>query len=381
MSSTRELEIVELQKVLTNIQQGVGALVRHNERIWSGFRQIEIGMIGAQSLHEVISILTSQIPALFPNVSCVSLSCLNSDYDFGQYILGESDTEFSKYFNVINMQQLAMLGIDSGKPRLGPSDPELSRLLFPDCDEEIASLAIIPLKFRGKLIGSLNQASRDPAHFTKTSATDLVEHLAAVTAMCIDNAVNHERLKHDGLTDPLTGVANRRLFEHRLHEEVGRWARHGHPLSCILVDVDLFKVVNDSYGHAVGDKVLHAVANALARNLRSGDVLARYGGEEFCLLLPATDINVAALIADRMRQGIANLVFRNIPIEGLRITISAGLVCLDDKCRPTTDDVGAWLIENADAALYQAKQSGRNKVMVASNHVARDGLSSISIDS
>ena len=369
MTSARDSELAELHKELTDIRQGLGALIRHNERIWAGFRQIEIGMIGAQSLSEVIDILTSQIPALFPRVICVSLACLDPDYELSQLLHAAPVTASLKSFVVISPEQLAALDVDSGKPRLGPCDPAIARLLFPHCERELASMALIPLKLRGQLIGCLNQASLEPGHFSKNSATDLIEHLAAIVAMCIDNAVIHERQKIDGLTDALTGIANRRLFEHRLHEEITRRGRHGHPLSCILVDVDRFKEVNDNYGHGVGDHVLRAVAGALARNLRAGDVLARYGGEEFCLLLPATPATVAAVIAERMREGVATLTFADLSADPLRVTVSAGLACLEGPFKPDTQNLGAWLVEQADAALYQAKQSGRNKVIVAATQV------------
>jgi len=363
MTSTKDLEIDELHKDLTNIRQGLGALVRHNERIWAGFRQIEIDMIGAQSLREVVDILTTQIPATFPRVVCVSLACLDPARELTQLLQAAPDATMPKSLVVVGPAQLAALDIESGKPRLGPSNPALADLLFPHCDRrEFGSVALIPLKLRGQLIGCLNQASGDPGHFSKTSATDLIEHLAAVTAMCIDNAVNHERQKIDGLTDALTGIANRRLFDHRLREEISHWARHGQPLSCILADIDRFKEINDRHGHGVGDRALRDVAATLARNLRVGDVLARYGGEEFCLLLPATTAAVAAIIAERMREGVAALVFGD---DHWRVTVSVGLACLEGNFRPAAEDVGGWLVEQADAALYRAKQSGRNKVIVS----------------
>lgn len=363
MTSARDLEIAELHKELTNIRQGLGALVRHNERIWAGFRQIEIGMIGAQSLREVVDILTAQISALFPRVACVSLACLDPARELTQLLEAAPDATVPKSFVVISPEQLAALDIESGTPRLGPSDPALVDLLFPHYDRrKLGSMALIPLKLRSQLIGCLSQASCDPGHFSKTSATDLIEHLAAVTAMCIDNAVNHERQKIDGLTDALTGIANRRLFDHRLREEISHWTRNGQPLSCILADIDRFKEINDRHGHGVGDQVLRDVAAALACNLRFGDVLARYGGEEFCLLLPATTAAVAAAIAERMRQGVAALAFGG---DHWHVTVSVGLACLEGHFRPATEDVGGWLVEQADAALYRAKQSGRNKVMVS----------------
>lgn len=365
MTSDRDSELTDLHDDLAHIRQGLGGLVRHNERIWAGFRQIEVAMIGAQSLREVIETLGSQIPALFPRVACVSVACLNPDSEMTQLLQATPDEASPKSFLVVSVAQMSALGMDSGHPRLGPCDAETARLLFPHCEQPPASVAIIPLKLRGRTIGCLNQASFDPGHFTKTTATELIEHLAAIAALCIDNAVVHERQKRDGLTDALTGIANRRWFERRLKEEIVCRERHGQPLSCILVDVDHFKGVNDKYGHGVGDRVLQAVAETLAHSLRAGDVLARYGGEEFCLLLPATRATLAGVIAERMRENVAALSFADLSDDSPRVTVSAGLACLDGQPEPHATDLGAWLVERADSALYQAKQSGRNKVIVA----------------
>ncbi len=365
MTSAEDSELAELHKELANIRQGLGGLVRHNERIWAGFRQIEVGMIAAQSVREVIETLTSQIPALFPHVTCVSLACLDPDFELIQLLQAAPDEVPPDSFLVIGADQLSALGMDTGRPRLGPCDAETAQLLFPHCQQQPASMALIPLKLRGQTIGCLNQASTDAGHFSKTSATELIEHLAAIAALCIDNAVIHERQKRDGLTDALTGISNRRWFERRLNEEIVRRERNGQPLSCILVDVDRFKEINDKYGHGVGDRVLQAVAATLARSRRAGDVLARYGGEEFCLLLPDTPATLSAVIAERMREGVAALRFSDPSDESLHVTVSAGLACLDGPPEPHAPNLGVWLVERADGALYQAKQSGRNKVIVA----------------
>jgi diguanylate cyclase (GGDEF)-like protein len=365
MTSARDTELAELHKELAHIRQGLGSLVRHNERIWAGFRQIEVGMIAAHSLREVIETLTNQIPALFPHVTCVSLACLDPDFELTRMLQTANDEAPPDSFRVIGTDRLSALGMDTGRPRLGPCDSETARLLFPHSQQLLASMALVPLRLRGRTIGCLNQASADAGHFSKTSATELIEHLAAIAALCIDNAVINERLKRDGLTDALTGIANRRWFERRLNEEIVRRERHGQPLSCILVDIDRFKEINDNHGHGVGDRVLQAVAATLARSLRAGDVLVRYGGDEFCLLLPATPATLAAVIAERMREGVAALRFADPSAQSLRVTVSAGLACLDGPPEPHAPNLGAWLVERADGALYQAKQSGRNKVVVA----------------
>ncbi len=165
---------------------------------------------------------------------------------------------------------------------------------------------------------------------------------------------------YQGRVDPLTGLFNRRYMIR--HIENLRQARHSdtEPIAALMVDIDHFKSVNDTYGHDVGDKVLQAVANQMRGRLRPGDVLSRHGGEEFLVVLPAADRALASSVAERLRQSIADM---SIPLPNgatpLRVTVSIGLT-LDLGKALSVDDV----IKRADEALYQAKREGRNRVVV-----------------
>ncbi len=340
--------------------------LRDNERIWSGFRQIEVRMIGSRSLPDLIDVITEGIPETFPGIECVTVACVDPEYEMTRLIEdGGEPGSRSKSFIALPREILDGLFVRPWRPRLGPVDERLHSLLFSGQPCASGSVALAPLVRRGELIGSLNQGSRDLRHFSPSIATDLLEHLAAVAAMCIDNAINHERLKLDGLTDPLTGISNRRFFERRLAEEVERWARQSGPLVCMLVDVDFFKQVNDQYGHQVGDRVLRQIASLLGQDLRGSDVLARYGGEEFVLLLPGTTPTQGAAIAERLRSNIEHSSFV-IP-EGLDldVTVSIGLACLQPGAESCGPDPAVWLFHQVDTALYQAKQTGRNRVVEA----------------
>src|SRR3989344_3527492 len=354
-STTQEREWIRLRKQL-----------RDNERIWSGFRQIEVRMIGSPSLPDLIDIITKGIPETFPGIDCVTVACTDPEYEMTRLLEdGVEPGSKARGFIAIPRETLDGLFVRPWRPRLGPVDERLHSLLFSGQPCASGSVALAPLVRRGELIGSLNQGSRDLRHFSPGIATDLLEHLAAVAALCIDNAVNHERLKLDGLTDPLTGVSNRRFFERRLAEEIERWARLAGPLVCMLADVDFFKQVNDQYGHQVGDRVLRQIASILGQDLRGSDVLARYGGEEFVLLLPGASAAQGAAIAERLRANIAHSAFV-IP-EGidLNVTVSVGFACLEPGVDSYGSDPAAWLFQRVDAALYQAKQTGRNRVVHA----------------
>jgi two-component system cell cycle response regulator len=155
------------------------------------------------------------------------------------------------------------------------------------------------------------------------------------------------------LTDPLTGVGNRRRLEQALAAEVSRASRTGARLCAIMADLDHFKRVNDTYGHAAGDNVLMAFGDLLRRHTRAIDIVARFGGEEFVVLLPYTELENAIAIADRIRESLAAC-----PIESLpdRVTASFGVAEM------ALDEPGSGLLRRADAALYDAKHSGRNRV-------------------
>lgn len=168
--------------------------------------------------------------------------------------------------------------------------------------------------------------------------------------------------------DSLTGVANRRTFDEKLHSEWNRTRRQGDPLSLIMVDVDYFKPYNDIYGHPGGDACLKAVSGILrGQAFRAGDITARYGGEEFAVILPNTDLAGAREVAERIRSGIEQAA---LPHAGSQIapciTVSLGVASLI----PAQDSHSGMLLELADQALYAAKRGGRNRVCCATQEMA-----------
>ena len=160
-------------------------------------------------------------------------------------------------------------------------------------------------------------------------------------------------------SDSLTELANRRSFFEHAAAEVQRAHRYGHPLALQMLDIDHFKSINDHFGHATGDEVLRRLAGVLRANLRHNDVAARIGGEEFVVLLPETQLEDAALHAERLRMAIAGL---RIPFDQttISVTVSIGVAALD-----TGEFSAEPMLIRADSGLYRAKQDGRNRVQVA----------------
>ena len=161
------------------------------------------------------------------------------------------------------------------------------------------------------------------------------------------------------LRDGLTGAYNRRYLEERLEQEFSFSKRHGNSLAVLFLDIDLFKNINDTHGHLVGDAVLKELSAVLMKVIRTEDVLARYGGEEFAILCRDTSLLKASILGERIRSDVASHVF--IPTEQcLRLTLSIGVSALPDPGVTMVKD----LMSFADDALYQAKQRGRNCVVV-----------------
>ncbi len=160
------------------------------------------------------------------------------------------------------------------------------------------------------------------------------------------------------MTDQLTGIPNRMAYDRRLGEELARFKRYGSPFVLQVWDVDRFKAINDTYGHAAGDKVLTIIARHLHDSVRETDLVARYGGEEFVILMPETDTAHAQPVADKLRESIAAIEFH---FRGTRVPVTAS--CGLTEARP--DDDAGRLFQRADAALYRAKENGRNRVETA----------------
>ena len=170
-------------------------------------------------------------------------------------------------------------------------------------------------------------------------------------------------LQYESITDSLTGLKNRRYFDQRLHEEIAHSRRYRLPLSLLLIDVDHFKVVNDTYGHQIGDEVLKNLSKVILEMVRDSDIVARYGGEEIAITTPNTEKAEAILLAERLRNIVQKSTLASIDAtqEVVQITISIGVSTLN----LVVMDKDA-LVEEADKALYEAKKLGRNRVQISS---------------
>ena len=216
------------------------------------------------------------------------------------------------------------------------------------------SLLSVPLVYRGETIGVLNMNNKkDDALFT-AGDLNLLTLLANQVAIAIQNARLHTRVQELAVTDGLTGLYNRVYFLNELQGEYRRARLNESALSVVLADIDFFKRVNDTHGHATGDEVLVTVSRLLRQGVRDRDVVARYGGEEFIVLLRGAPLHVAELVAERLRAAIEHAEFR---VADLKVTASFGVASISERFADVDE-----LVQAADAELYRAKQNGRNRV-------------------
>lgn len=246
-------------------------------------------------------------------------------------------------------------------------DPIMSRVRDIIAPLGIRSILVIPIILREKVIGTLFLRTSRKAQSFDENEVSLLNVIAHASANSLYNALQFERMEDEktrleklAITDYLTGIYNVRYFFHRIIEEFSRAQRYQTPVACLMLDIDLFKKINDQYGHKTGDSVLREFAELLRRHSRKSDVLARYGGEEFILLLPQTGHAGAVAEAKRIQEFIRIYRFKALN-KKVGITVSIGVSVYPHAKFGSHDD----LIAAADDALYQAKQAGRDRVVVA----------------
>jgi diguanylate cyclase (GGDEF)-like protein len=229
--------------------------------------------------------------------------------------------------------------------------------------QRMAEQALIGLGKRRDEVGTLMGSFNKMLGTIEQQAAEIHNFATRLDAAYKELESTNARLKETSFKDEVTGLYNRRFFSLRLEEELSRYRRFNHPVSVVLLDLDGFKSVNDSLGHAVGDDTLRDVAQILMKHSRGINVVSRYGGDEFAVLLVETSKAGARLYADRIREVVAKYPFSH----GKVLTASFGVASLPDDEAATADD----LFRSADDALYAAKRAGKNQVAAAAGSPAK----------
>ena len=363
MTSREELE-AQLEAARRRLDELTAEVARNEEKMRRTQRR-ELQLLQAETLDTLIKALTTGMRVSY-GVEYVSLVLCDADHDIRHLLLanGTPPEDFADLVMVESMSGLAPQYIALSQPWLGKFAACDHQLICPHAGDA-RSIAMIPVSHRGKLLGSINLCSNDALRFTRDHASDFLAHLGVIASFCIENTINRARLLRSGFTDVLTGWNNRRYLVVRLGEELARARRDQTRLVCLMLDVDHFKRVNDTYGHAAGDVVLRELAQRIESQVRASDVAARYGGEEFVVLLPDTDVAAAQRLAERIRAAIGGAPIGLPGGASTTITVSIGIA----EVSPAQGDrdlktLGDSLLARADVALYAAKSAGRDRVMV-----------------
>ena len=242
--------------------------------------------------------------------------------------------------------------ISAGRPTVVPLDPVHAPGL--EGGGHPSHVLVVPVLRANQLMGAFELYMQGTRELTDDQDA-LLLGVAAQAAMAISHAQLFQAQEENALTDELTKLPNRRHLAQRFLEEMQRARRHHKSMAFLMIDIDHFKLVNDTYGHLQGDAVLAELAKILIAGKRESDVAARYGGEEFGIILHETNEVGAMTLAERIRAKVEAATFPG----GLKLTISIGVAATDDEAQFTA------LLEKADQALYAAKQSGRNAVRAA----------------
>lgn len=350
--------------ILQSHLDGMIDRLQHNSNALRRFQAFERRLLNLNSLSEMIVHILEDGKEFF-DLDVISLCLVDKESELSDYLIqdGFDIKTANQLILVKDRHQLKSLFGFAVKPYIGAYHCSKCAEFFSYSEQKPVSVALIPLIRRGKYLGSLNFGSFQADRFTESMATDFIDHMISVVSICLENNLNFEMMRRTSLIDMLTGVNNRRFLEQRLGEEVDRCQRNGEPLSCLFLDIDYFKAINDNHGHQAGDYVLKQVAGSIKSLLRNNDVLARYGGEEFVSLLSNLDESNLKAIAERIRSTVEGL---EIVFEGkiIKVTISIGAstYCVSRHRLSGSADVAVRLIEAADAALYRAKHNGRNRI-------------------
>lgn len=327
-------------------------------------------MSAKRSAHDILYVFVEHIARVVTSDRCSVVRVWGGE-TCGHVLASHEDVSLSD--RTIDLDKYPELGyvLQSGEKVIinDVRDHPLLRCCLDELERaRIRSLLVIPIVLFDKNVGSLLlRAARANGTFTLREIS-FFEIVAEAASNALERAELFERIQQANerlellaITDGLTGLYNHRCFQQRLHEEVERALRYRIPLSCMIFDVDNFKLFNDTYGHLTGDGILSEIAKRTTRSVRRSDIVARYGGEEFVVIMPQTAAEGASAQAERVREEIAAHPFP-VNHDGVSVTVSVGVAVLDHE--RNMDSEG--LILNADRALYEAKRTGKNKVVLAS---------------
>ena len=347
---------VSLAQALIN-NQALIAMLKHQSEELDALKKLSINLTSSLDLPDVLDALVSEAMQLIHNANDVHIFLYkNGKLSFGAALdsAGNKNASWSKprqnglTYSVAHSGEVIIVEDMQDHP------------LYKNVPQNwTGSIIGIPLKISNTVVGVLNMARSATGGFT-ASELRLLGLLADQAAVAISNANLHQMISRQAYSDTLTGLPNRRALDERLEEEVQSARRNNYSFAVVMMDLDGFKDVNDTYGHSIGDDVLRVVFGQMARGVRNTDFLARYGGDELTLILTQSDISSARIVTGKILDGMKKLKFILPDKKKLKLGISGGIALYPVHARNGPD-----LLRAADTALYQAKKHNRGTFQIA----------------
>ena len=346
---------------MTDLEQMESLMVDNyfNSRVTNLFDQLEVKSDQSELFESIRGLCRA-----FFQYDKLTITMVDSDQSTAKIKLVDGlhdDADEGQSFNMIN----TLHGLAVQENRMVNSNtwfdefPEMNRFNPNDRDTfNFMSVLSIPLRSNGKAVGAISLERLKSKKYTDTDAR-LFELLCGTVSSILNWQQEYNRVHESSIHDGLTGLLNHKAFLDRFDEEVSRAGRFNHMLGLVILDLDKFKSINDSYGHLYGDYVLEEVSNIIKENVRAIDVVGRYGGEEFAVLLVNTDIQQCIPLAERIVRKISEKTFLKNGIA-VNVTISAGMAGF-----PIHADQVRELISKADKAMYETKRIGGNSVTIS----------------
>jgi diguanylate cyclase (GGDEF)-like protein len=349
-------QLPSLREQLLNDQAILSLLMQQADEL-DTLKKLSIHLTSSLDLPDVLDAVATEALRLIDDTRDVNIFLYkNLKLSFGAAL--NSDGTRNKPWSTPRLNGLTYT-VARGGEMIIVEDMQKNMLYRNSPHDWAGSIIGMPLKVGDTVVGVMNLSRMIVGGFSN-SELRLLSLLSDQAAVAISNASLHQMISRQAYSDTLTGLPNRRALDERLEEEVLSARRNSYSFAVIMMDLDGFKNVNDTYGHATGDNVLRTVFNQMARGVRTTDFLARYGGDELTLILSQTEMTSAQVVSEKILEGMRNIKYTLPDGHRLQLGISGGIAIYPVHARN-----GADLLRAADAALYQAKKHKRGTFELA----------------
>lgn len=333
------------------------ATVKHQANELDALKRISLNLTSSLDFQTVLDAVVAEALSLVKNASSVHIFLYERGVlEFGTSL--QSDGKRNREFSKPRRKGLTYTVAETGKQIL--VEDMANHPLYKNTPLEWhGSIIGIPLKFKDEIVGVMNLSRTVTGHFSR-SEIRLLSLLADQAAMAIYNANLYKQITQMANTDSVTGLPNRRALDERLQEEWKHANQAGTEFAVVMMDLDGFKAVNDTFGHNVGDELLYSLFNFMAQKMRGADFLARYGGDELTLVMRDTGISAAQAVTEKVIEIMKEYKFHYPQDKNIKLGITAGIAVYPVHAQTPSD-----LLRAADAALYYAKKYFRGKYAVA----------------